>query len=86
MRHEKNKMSPAHRVETRSMNHTIEYHYDDDMHRDMHEGNNRGMSMEEVERQLKTGGGRMARQNRQREALDDTTYGKIPPVPGRIDS
>lgn len=50
----------------------------------------RRSGMAEVERDRKMeGGGRMARQHKQRAGAgmrDDTVYGKMPPVPGRIDS
>lgn len=56
----------------------------------------RGMPMGEVHRLEKAGAGRMARQYRQREAMeegkdtrmptDDTVYGRLPPIPGTIDS
>lgn len=54
-----------------------------------------GASMMEIEAELKThSGGRMARRDRQYKAagksmgndVDDTVYGRLPPVPGRIDS
>jgi len=56
----------------------------------------RGLPMGEVHRLEKSGAGRMARQYREREAMedsgrerkpkDDTAYGKLPPRPGTIDS
>jgi len=56
----------------------------------------RGLPMGEVREVERAGAGRMAKQYRQREAMedrgmgresrDDTVYGKIPPRPGKIDS
>lgn len=48
----------------------------------------RGMGEMEKERKME-GGGRMARQHKQRLGTgmrDDTVYGRLPPIPGRIDS
>ena len=56
----------------------------------IHSGEHGMMSGREVARELKMeGGGRQAKQHKQRMAAgmrDDTVYGKIPPRPGRIDS
>lgn len=86
---------------THSLEYKIEYFPDNDMHGDVHDkmhgyrdGSHMkgGMNVREAERELKThSGGRLAKRHRQYEAaggrdIDDTVYGRLPPVPGRIDS